>query len=376
MERINYKPRKDWQKRIEEQGFLFNDGENYWKEDAAYKFNESEILFIEKATGEIFDMCCEAVEYVIKKEMYSRFAIDPKYGELIKWSWFEDQPSLYGRMDLAYNNGQIKLLEFNADTPTALLKSSVIQWFWLQDVKPDADQFNSIHERLQKHFQVIAEWRDSKRLHLCCVDENLEDLMTVKYLEDVASQSGFDTHFLYMDQLGFDDKQRTFVDDRGEEISTIFKLYPYEWMMGEEFGPELIPTRDKCWWIEPAWKMLLSNKMILCVLHELFPDSPYILPCSTSQPSHGDYVRKPLLSREGANVTIIKNGYALEETNGEYGEEGYVFQQYTALPDFGGNHPVVGSWIIGGEPAGMGIRESDGLITGNTSRFVPHYFER
>lgn len=375
MERINFNSRKNWQKRIEEQGFLFNDGETYWKEDTAYRFTESEILSVEKATNEIFEMCCEAVEYVIKNELYSRFAIDPQFGELIKWSWYEDQPSLYGRMDLAYNNGQIKLLEFNADTPTALLESSVIQWYWLQDVKPDADQFNSIHERLRKHFQIIREWRDSNRLHFCCVDENLEDLMTVKYLEDVATQAGFDTHFLYMEQLGFDDKYGTFVDDNGEEISTIFKLYPYEWMLGEEFGQELIPTRDKCWWIEPAWKMLLSNKMILCILHELFPNSPYILPCTTSKPLTGEYVRKPLLSREGANVTIVKNGTVLEKTEGEYGEEGYVYQQYSALPEFEGNHPVIGSWIIGGEAAGMGIRESDGLITGNASRFVPHYFE-
>jgi len=374
MERINFTPRKNWQKRIEEQGFLFNEGGNYWKEDAAYKFSESEILHLEKATNEIFEMCCEAVEYVIKNELYSRFAIDPQFGELIKWSWYEDQPSLYGRMDLAFNNGEVKLLEFNADTPTALLESSVIQWYWLQDVKSEADQFNSIHERLQKHFQVIREWRDSNRMHFCCVDENLEDLMTVKYMEDVATQAGFDTHFVYMEQLGFDDRNKEFVDDNGEEISTIFKLYPYEWMLGEEFGPELISTRDKCWWIEPAWKMLLSNKMILCILYELFPNSPYILPCSASKPLTGEYVRKPLLSREGANVSIVRNGSVLEETDGEYGEEGYVYQQYFALPNFEGNHPVIGSWIIGSEAAGMGIRESDGLITGNSSRFVPHYF--
>ena len=41
-----------------------------------------------------------------------------------------------------------RLLEYNADTPTALLEASVAQWFWLQDCFPTADQFNSIHERL------------------------------------------------------------------------------------------------------------------------------------------------------------------------------------------------------------------------------------
>ena len=375
MKRIEITPRPGWQNTIEQQGFLFNEGGNYWKENAVYSFTEAEILSIEKATSEIFAMCLEAVEYVIKREWYDKFFIERKFAELIRWSWYEDQPSLYGRMDLSYNNGSIKLLEFNADTPTSLLESSVIQWYWLKDVKPHSDQFNSIHERLIAHYKVIRGWMKSNRMHFCCSEESLEDLMTVKYMEDAAQQAGLDTRFLYMSQLGFDTQKQNFTDDLFEEIETIFKLYPYEWMMAEEFGPELITTREQCWWIEPAWKTLLSNKMILTVLHELFPRSPYILPCTTSRPRTGDYVEKPIYSREGSNVDIRVNGRSVEKSDGEYGSEGYVYQQYAPLPDFGGNHPVIGSWLIGGEPAGMGIRESDGLITNNMSRFVPHYFE-
>lgn len=375
MKRIEVSPRPNWQNTIEQQGFLFNDEGNYWKENAAYSFTEQEILQIEKATGEIFSMCCEAVDYVIKREWYDRFFIDKKFGELIRWSWQEDQPSLYGRMDLSVNNNRISLLEFNADTPTSLLESSVIQWYWMKDVKPMADQFNSIHEKMLDHFKVIRKWRTSNLMHFCCQEGSMEDLMTVKYMEDVAQQAGLDTRFLYMNELGFDTRQNCFTDNLFEPIETIFKLYPYEWMLAEEFGPELIATREQCWWIEPAWKMILSNKMILCVLHELFPRSPYILPCKTTKPLTGDYVQKPIYSREGANVDIWINGRSVEKTGGEYGSEGFVYQQYAPLPEFNGNYPVIGSWVIGGEAAGMGIRESDGLITGNTSRFVPHFFE-
>lgn len=375
MKRIEVSPRPNWQNIIEQQGFLFNDEGNYWKENAAYSFTEQEILQIEKATGEIFSMCCEAVDYVIKREWYDRFFIDKKFGELIRWSWQEDQPSLYGRMDLSVNNNRISLLEFNADTPTSLLESSVIQWYWMKDVKPMADQFNSIHEKMLDHFKVIRKWRTSNLMHFCCQEGSMEDLMTVKYMEDVAQQAGLDTRFLYMNELGFDTRQNCFTDNLFEPIETIFKLYPYEWMLAEEFGPELIATREQCWWIEPAWKMILSNKMILCVLHELFPRSPYILPCKTTKPLTGNYVQKPIYSREGANVDIWINGRSVEKTGGEYGSEGFVYQQYAPLPEFNGNYPVIGSWVIGGEAAGMGIRESDGLITGNTSRFVPHFFE-
>ncbi len=39
-----------------------------------------------------------------------------------------------------------------------------------------------------------------------------------------------------------------------------------------------------------------------------------------------------------------------------------------------GKTAVFGSWLVDGEPAGMGVRESTGLITNNTSCFVPHLF--
>ena len=56
---------------------------------------------------------------------------------------------MYGRFDLAYDGTTPpKLLEYNADTPTSLLEAAVIQWRWQQDMRPERDQFNSIHERL------------------------------------------------------------------------------------------------------------------------------------------------------------------------------------------------------------------------------------
>jgi glutathionylspermidine synthase len=80
-----------------------------------------------------------------------------------------------------------------------------------------------------------------------------------------------------------------------------------------------------------------------------------------------------LYSREGANVSITTGGQTLEQP-GEYGDEGFIWQAYHPLPRFGGNYPVIGSWIVGEEAAGIGIREDDSPITKNSSRFVPHYF--
>src|SRR5436853_601162 len=72
----------------------------------------------------------------------------------IRKAWDAEPPALYWRFDLAYDGHDIKMLEYNADTPTALLEASVVQWYWLQARFPKADQFNSLHE------QLIAKWKD------------------------------------------------------------------------------------------------------------------------------------------------------------------------------------------------------------------------
>lgn len=378
MQRHIITPRTNWEDKIKEQGFLFYKHDSYYSETAAYEFTAAEVDQIEAATADIFEKCIAVVDHVIKNDLWDKFFIPKEYADLIKWSWNEDMPSFYGRMDLVFNNGDIKLLEFNADTPTSLLETSVIQWYWLQDHDKSLDQFNSIHEKLLAHMKVCAPYLyGDKVLTFACAKDNLEDLMTTKYLQDVADQAGIRTNFLYMDEIGADDKGEFYRTD-GTAITNIFKLYPYEWLFHEDFGKYLPGTRESTLWIEPAYKALWSNKMLLVYLHELFPDCKYILPASYSAKEvvyrPGRYVQKPVYSREGANVKIVKNSETLEQTSGEYGEEGYVIQDYAELPDFNGNHPVIGSWLIGGVPAGMGIRESDGLITGNTSRFVPHFF--
>jgi len=142
-------------------------------------------------------------------------------------------------------------------------------------------------------------------------------------------------------------------------------------MVSEEFGQYIQKTNTT--WIEPSWKMILSNKAILPVLWKLFPGHPNLLETYFDDPQGmSSYVEKPLFSREGANITIIEDGLITSETKGEYGDEGFVYQQLQKLPNFNGNFPVLGSWIIGGQAAGMGIRETTSLITDNFSHFVPH----
>jgi len=376
MKRIAINPRHNWEQKVIDQGFLFYNYDSYYNESCAYEFTNDEVDAIETATGKIFDMCLEVTDHVIKHKLWDEFFIPRKYGELIEWSWKNDQPSFYGRFDLGYNNGQIKMLEFNADTPTSLLEASVIQWYWLQDHNPKLDQYNSIHEKLLAHMSLCRPHLLPGKLYFAGVD-SLEDLMNIKYMQDVADQAGIITDYISVDKIGLTDNHQ-WADPTGALIKNIFKLYPYEWLFNEPFGKYLISNREDCYWIEPPYKAILSNKMLLKYLHDMFPYSSYILPCAFLKPGASgahpkDYVRKPVYSREGANVTIVTGGQIQAHTGGDYGEEGFLYQEYFQLPNFNGNVPIIGSWVIGGEPAGMGVREASGLITDNTSRFCPHY---
>ena len=164
-----------------------------------------------------------------------------------------------------------------------------------------------------------------------------------------------------------------FVDLAGAPIAQCFKLYPWEWLWHEEFGQHL--ARETTRFIEPTWKMLLSNKGLLPILWELFPGHPNLLPAyEAPEPLGQNFVKKPKLSREGANVSLVQNGDICEEVGGDYGAEGYVYQALAPSPDFAGNHPVFGVWVVDHAAAGLGIREDTRRITGNLSRFVPHYF--
>lgn len=372
MKRIRISPRNNWQKEVEKIGFGFHTSTiPYWDESVYYEFTNTEINEIEKATETLWDMCLQAVDFVIEENLFHLFKIPNWFIPNITKSWEEDNPSLYGRFDLVYKNNEIKLLEFNADTPTSLFEAAIVQWFWLQDFDQSKDQFNSIHEKLIHYWSYLHNYLNSGPIHFSCVKHSLEDLTTVEYLRDCAIQAKLDTKLLFVDDIGFDSKSQSFVDLEDQLITNIFKLYPYEWLIHEEFGT-LLRENTKTLWMEPSWKMIASSKALLPILWNLFPNHRYLLKSSFQKDDLVHYAKKPIFSREGANISLVSNNKEISYTTGEYGAEGYIFQELCELPNHQDHYPLIGSWIIGQEAAGIGIRESRSLITDNTSRFVPH----
>jgi glutathionylspermidine synthase len=382
MRRETREPRANWRGRCEEAGFLFHSmAGTYWEETGCYAFSAEQVDRIEQVTANLHHLCLQAAKEVVNSRRFSQFAIPEPFHDLVAQSWSRGEPTLYGRFDFSWDGrGEPKLLEYNADTPTALLEASVAQWHWLEDrrnagagaaaLPPEADQFNSLHEKLIARWAKLRAATGGRVLHLACLKDNEEDLGNIEYLRDCALQAGWDARQLYVEDIGWDGAR--FVDLEGDPVQVLFKLYPWEWLARDEFGQHLLARPAAI--VEPAWKMLLSNKALLVVLWEMNYGHPNLLPAYFT-PEHfgGEFVRKPLLSREGSNVTIRSRG-AVRWEAGAYGSEGFVYQGIAPLPRFDGRYPVIGSWIVGEEPAGMGIREDDSPITKNSSRFVPHYF--
>jgi glutathionylspermidine synthase len=376
MRRETQAERPNWRARCEEAGFFFHSmGGGYWDESACYAFSADQVDTLEAVTGELHKLCLAAATEVVNSGRFAEFAIPEPFHDLVARSWRQGEPSLYGRFDFSWDgSGDPKLLEYNADTPTALLEAAVVQWHWLEDRQKesgkDTDQFNSIHEKLVARWQALRAQLPGGPLHLACLKDNDEDLGTIEYLRDCALQAGFDARQLFIEDLGWNGEQ--FIDLEEEPVGALFKLYPWEWLAREQFGQHLLGRPAAL--VEPAWKMLLSNKALLVLLWEMNYGHPNLLPTYFTPDKFGaDVVKKPLLSREGSNVTIRSRG-TVRWQPGDYGKEGFVYQGVAPLPSFNGRYPAIGSWIVGEEPAGIGIREDDSPITKNSSRFVPHYF--
>lgn len=354
-------------------------GEPYWVDDAAYVYSLEEIeTRIEDPSQELHDMCLDLVgDIVNSEELLDRLAIPAELRDVVQRSWQRRDRHLYGRFDLAYDgHGPAKMLEYNADTPTSVFETAFFQHNWLIDqidngiFSQDADQYNLLQESLIDAFGAFSR---EPIFHFCALMDNEEDRGTTTYLMDCALQAGHRVELLDIRDIGVDAQQR-FTDLNNRVIDRCFKLYPWEFMLREPFARDLITSGDV--FVEPAWKAVLSNKGLLPLLWQKHPNHPNLLPSyfvdDPAATSLGDFVRKPLLSREGENVTLFRNGQEWQSAPGSYGEEGLVVQAYAPLFESEAGFAVIGSWIVGDRACAMGIREDQSRITGNLSRFVPH----
>lgn len=393
MKRLKFAQRPNFQDELDRIGFNYYslpsgpDGEHYWQEGVTYGFAETQVDKIMEATQELHDMSVDMVRHMVQTGDYpSYFALTDHCKALIEQSWKRGDKSLYGRFDLVYDGqDEIKMLEYNGDTPVSILECSVAQWDYIQQAEdipePLRIQYNMLDERLIETWQ--ERFAPNSLIHFAASGGfRHEDWGNLTYIMDTALRAGMDVKEIKMQDIGLTDTG-LFVDLEDYHMENVFKLYPWEWMMDEQFGAHIEKSQTR--WMEPAWKMLLSNKAMLVKLWELNKGHPLLLEAyaHTSEVPDGKWAKKAIHGREGSNIYTFerKNGITMEDTLAQgshyvedYVKWGYMFQKWHNLPVHDGYRPIIGSWVIGDQACGMSIREDRNLVTGNDAFFAAHVF--
>ncbi len=378
-------------KYLESIGFVWHTDEDNtsYVADEIVEISEDEANAFYEATNELYDMFCEAGEYVIENDLFHDLNIPFNLVEIIKESWENDVHwHLYSRFDLAggIDGKPIKLIEFNADTPTALFETAIIQWALLKKNGLDeASQFNNLYEALRDNFKrIITLDSDIEKFEeyyknlgwkilFSSISSSSEDINTTKLLQHIASEAGFNTDFEYMENVEFSD-DGIFVNDKSFEFW--FKLIPWEDIAIDESELALILTEiikeKKAIIFNPAYTLMFQSKGFMKILWDLYPNHPLLLETSFEPLENKKQVEKKCFGREGANIKIINEDGSIEqETNGGYEGHKSIYQEYVELPcDENGNSYQAGVFYAY-EACGLGFRRGNKILN-NMSKFVGH----
>jgi len=345
-----------------------------------------------EAANELYDMFCEAGQHVIDNNLFHELDIPFNLIEVVKDSWEDDVHwHLYGRFDLAggLDDKDIKLIEFNADTPTSLFETAIIQWAMLKFNEQDEQhQFNSIYEALTDNFKRLItldsdiekfDEHYSKlnwKILFSSISNNDEEIHTTKLLQHIASEVGYKTDFAFIDAVEFSD-DGIGVDE--ELFEFFFKLIPWEDIAIDEGELAVILTdiikNKKAIILNPAYTLLFQSKGIMKILWDLYPNHPLLLETSFEPLQNTKQVEKMCFGREGANVAIINADNSLDiKTDGVYENGKAIYQEYVEFnQDKDGSYYQAGVFYVY-EACGLGFRKG-GKILDDMSKFVGHIVE-
>lgn len=359
--------------------------------DEIIEVSKNEANAYYEAANELYDMFVAGAQHVIDNNLFHELSIPFNLVDIIKDSWENDVHwHLYGRFDFAggLDGKDIKLLEFNADTPTSLFETAIVQWAMLKyNGMDEMSQFNDIYEAIKENFKRLVTLSDDTsefhkyyegwKILFSCVAGSSEDEQTVKLLENMAEEAGFHTKFAYVDEIGFSDDEGIFVDD--ESFEYWFKLIPWEMIAINEGELALILKNiiknQKAIILNPAYTLLFQSKGMMKILWDLYPNHPLLLETSFEPLKGKKQVAKPLLGREGANVEILdENSKIIESRDGDYSSQNKIYQEFYELNKDDKDNSYQAGVFFAYEGCGLGFRRG-GNILDNYSKFVGHFIK-
>lgn len=389
---FNAKPLGDWIDMNDpaESLFLTDSGNLGVSKDVLeyYAITENYAAKILAGSVELNYMSLKATEKVVgSDELLGKFMIPEVFWPMIRKSWEERKDYLAGRLDLAFNGKSVKMIEYNADSAGIFIESGLIMEKWAKAVGCDV----GIETCSNFHKTFVDFWRDygkNSRVHVLIDNEDVEELYMGKYMCRILKEAGID-HIESIKNSGLTKlSDGTIVDSDNIPVTlvwktwnwnTIFKEFLTEPQDTEKVTLANIFLNPNINVIEPLWKNVTTNKALMPVICEMFPNHPRVLKTAfelTEDIRKKSYVVKHITGRQGWNIKIVQIGEGNNEREEEEKEENIennvsVYQEFFKLPVFDGYMPILGSWVVRGQAQGFMARDSRELITEYYSCLLP-----
>ncbi|PFK18057.1 glutathionylspermidine synthase family protein [Bacillus cereus] len=362
------------------------------------RIKKEEYYDIIEATNLVKTIFQRIYEYLLESyEGFLQLKLPTELWEVTR-THYEGLFSYFTRFDFIVTNGEIKLIEINADTPTGYLEPSVANQVLCDHhnvINP-----NCLEEKLHKAWnKIITDYhlKPNDLIHFTSYDWHEEDFQTVKFIQQHCPQPN--------DYVGIQSivvKDDGLYTPGGIKIEYLYRLYPLEYLLDDKdssgkriglmFLDHIANGRVKI--INPPSAFLIQNKGVLALIWQLHEQNQwfteqehaiiekYFLPTYFSKDKFEendiDYVKKATLGREGGGVSIINQGKEVAADKTPYYDQQHkIYQKYIEMPDctidtWDGEYTgklLIGSHLIGGEAAGLFLRVGE-KITGNLSMFI------
>jgi len=360
---------------------------NHSSESLPYYRIDQDFLFgMASASNDLHRTFLAATDHVLQDDgLLKRFCIPEIFWNRIRQSWKEEQNStITGRFDLAFSGEQMKALEYNADSASALFECAVIQRKWAEHVNLPS----TFTSGFRLHHTLVVCWKhmDITSLVHIMIDDDDDEYLTGLYMQNILKEAKIESKLCTKSDK-FTWKNDLIVDRDDIPVKVVWKLWMWETVFADYM--EGMKERGSHSWkpvdgdharlsdillheeirvFEPLWKVITSNKALLPVLYSMYPNHPLLLRSEwtiTEELKQTGFVKKPIVGRCGQNVTLYANdgNSIIDERKGKFSHRHSIYQQLFHVKSYDGYHPIIGSWIIRGHFAGFCIREDTNRIT-------------
>ncbi len=358
------------------------------------RMSETAAAELKRATDELHALFMHATDYVLQDDArLARFNIPRVLWPKIHQSWDNRRNQLItGRFDFTLSERGLKVYEYNCDSASCHMECGKVQGLWADHY--GCDEGRDPGDRLYR--MLVQSWQDSDvdgLLHIL-VDPNPEETYHALFMREALERAGIRTRIIErFDRLRWD-MLGEIVDDEGNPVRWVWKTWAWEtaldqiraecegdamrldsYRLGERRAetPRLVDVllRPEVMVYEPLWTLIPSNKAILPVLAELFPDHPYLLSTHyalNDELRHNGYVEKPIVGRCGSNIRMVgADADVIESSSGQFTDRDSIYQELFSLPVVGGLHVQMTTFSAAGKYAGSAVRVgSSPLIAGGS----------